>query len=608
MTNFKRLFSYLGPYRLLVALIVVLLLFTTTGDLAVPRILGLTIDIGLASRDMGLVVRYCLVLLGVAALRALFAYVQGICHALVGENVVRDLRDQLYARLQRLSFSYFTTMPTGDIMSRLTSDLEAVEEFVSWGFVLFLIVVLNFVTTFAMLLVLDWQLTLAIVAPVPFLGLVVFLFNQRVGPAWDAIREQMGKLTSTLQEAVSGVRVVKAFAREPHEIEKFGQQNWLNLHLNLKRADIEAYAFPLMDLLMNLSFVILIWYGAVRVMNGETSLGTFFSFTWYIWGIVWPVRMAGFLVSIMRQALAAAPRLFEILDAEQDIAVAPDAIEMPRIQGHIRFEDVSFAFPDAPEQRVLEGFNLEVLPGQTVAILGGTGSGKSSVINLLPRFYDPVAGRVTVDGYDVHDVRLESLRRQIGIVPQETFLFSATVNQNIAYGRPDAEQKEIVEVARMTQAHGFIAGLIQGYDTRVGERGVGLSGGQKQRIALARALLMDPRILILDEATSSVDTETEWEIQRALEAVMAHRTSPSAPPSTFPSTLLRAEPRTSIIIAQRLSTIKRADKIVVIKDGRVVEEGTHQELLAQGGEYTRLYNLQYREQDVMEEIYGLGRI
>jgi len=595
MTNVKRLFGYLQPYRLLVALIAVLLLFTTAGDLVVPRILGWTIDVGLASRDMGLVIRYCLALLGVAALRSVMAYVQG----------VRDLRDQLYARLQRLSFSYFTTMPTGDIMSRLTSDLEAVEEFVSWGFVLFLMVALNFSTTFVMLLVLDWQLTLAIVAPVPFLGLVVFLFNRRVGPAWDAIREQMGKLTSTLQEAVSGVRVVKAFAREPYEIGKFGEQNWLNLRRNLERADIEANSFPLMDLLMNLSFVILTWYGAMRVMNGQTSLGTFFSFTWYIWAIVWPVRMAGFLVSIMRQALAAAPRLFEILDAEQDIADAPEAIEMPRIRGHIRFEDVSFAFPDTSEQRVLEGFHLEVLPGQTVAILGGTGSGKSSVINLLPRFYDPVSGRVTIDGYDVRQVRLESLRRQIGIVPQETFLFSETVSRNIAYGRPEARQEEIVEVARMAQAHEFITELVKGYDTRVGERGVGLSGGQKQRIALARALLMDPPILILDEATSSVDTETELEIQRALEAVMAHRTSPSEF-ILSPSASLRMNSaeglRTSIVIAQRLSTIKRADKIVVIKDGRVVEEGTHQELLAHGGEYTRLYNLQYREQDVVEEL------
>jgi ABC-type multidrug transport system fused ATPase/permease subunit len=598
MNNAKRLFGYLQPYRLLVALIAVLLLFTTAGDLVIPRILGWTIDVGLASRDMGLVIRYCLILLGVAGLKSLFAYVQGICHALVGENVVRDLRDQLYARLQRLSFSYFTTMPTGDIMSRLTSDLEAVEEFVSWGFVLFLMVILNFVTTFVMLLVLDWHLTLAIVAPVPFLGLVVFLFNRRVGPAWDAIREQMGKLTSVLQEAVSGVRVVKAFAREPHEVTKFGAQNWLNLRRNLERGDIEAYSFPLMDFLMNLSFVVLTWYGATRVMNGATSLGTFFSFTWYIWGIVWPVRMAGFLVSIMRQALAAAPRLFEILDAGRDIADAPEAIEMPRIRGHIRFEDVSFAFPDTPEQRVLEGFNLEVLPGQTVAILGGTGSGKSSVINLVPRFYDPVAGRVTVDGHDVRQVRPESLRRQVGIVPQETFLFSASVSENIAYGQPDAKPEEIVEVAKTAQAHEFVTELIEGYDTRVGERGVGLSGGQKQRIALARALLMDPRILILDEATSSVDTETEFEIQQALEAVMAHRTSPSAE-----FTLSEAEGlRTSIVIAQRLSTIKRADKIVVIKDGQVVEEGTHQELLARGGEYTRLYNLQYREQDLVEEL------
>ncbi|HEY64339.1 MAG TPA: ABC transporter ATP-binding protein [Caldilineae bacterium] len=312
-------------------------------------------------------------------------------------------------------------------------------------------------------------------------------------------------------------------------------------------------------------------------MRGEVTLGTFFAYQWYLWGVIWPVRMMGWLLSIMRQALAAIPRILEILDAPITIADAPDAIPLPQVRGEIRFEDVWFAFPDEPDRMVLKGLNLVIEPGQTVAILGGTGSGKSSVINLIPRFQDVVRGRVLIDGHDVRQVRLADLRRHIGIVPQETFLFSATVRENIAFGRPDASQEEIERVARLAQAHDFIMELPQGYDTRVGERGIGLSGGQKQRIALARALLMDPAILILDEAMSSVDTETEYEIQKALEQVMATRTS--------------------VVIAQRLSTIKTADKVVVLKDGRVIEEGTHAELLARGGEYTRLYNLQFRLQE-----------
>ncbi|MCD6291635.1 MAG: ABC transporter ATP-binding protein [Anaerolineae bacterium] len=313
------------------------------------------------------------------------------------------------------------------------------------------------------------------------------------------------------------------------------------------------------------------------MIRGDVTLGTFFAYQWYLWGVIWPVRMMGWLLSIMRQALAAMPRIFEILDAPAPIQDAPNAIALPRVRGEVRFEDVWFAFPDEPERMVLKGLNLTVKPGQTVAILGGTGSGKSSVINLIPRLHDVVQGRVLIDGHDVRAVTLSSLRRQIGIVPQETFLFSMTVRENIAFGRPDASQEEIEQVARLAQAHDFIMELPKGYDTRVGERGIGLSGGQKQRIALARALLMDPAILILDEATSSVDTETEYEIQKALEQVMATRTS--------------------IVIAQRLSTVKTADKVVVLKDGRVVEEGTHAELLARGGEYTRIYNLQFREQE-----------
>jgi ATP-binding cassette subfamily B protein len=526
---------------------------------------------------MDLVLLYSLLLIFLAGIRSLAAYYQGYVQNLAGQSVVRDLRHLLYAHLQELPVSFYRSMPTGQIMSRLTSDVEAVQEFVAWGLLFLGAGLVSFWGTLIILILIHWKLSLSVLIPTIPLVVTVVLFDRRIGPAWEGVREQMGRLTTVLQEAVSGVRVVKAFAREGHETKRFGIQNEGYRAKSLYRAGVEARSFPTMDLFMGLCFVLLAWYGGRLVMQGEVSIGTFFAYQWYLWGVIWPVRMMGWLLSIMRQALAATPRLLAILDAPITITDAPDAVELPLVRGEIRFEDVWFAFPDEPHRMVLKGLNLVIEPGQTVAILGGTGSGKSSVINLIPRFNDVVRGAVKIDGYDVRQVQLKSLRRQIGIVPQETFLFSATVRENIAFGRPDATQEEIEEVAKLAQAHDFIMELPQGYDTRVGERGIGLSGGQKQRIALARALLMNPRILILDEATSSVDTETEYEIQQALERVMATRTA--------------------VVIAQRLSTVKTADKVVVLKDGRVVEEGTHAELLARGGEYTRIYHLQFREQE-----------
>lgn len=577
MQNFLRLIRFLTPYRRQLAIAGLLTLVTLIGDLATPAALGWTVDRGLGSRRMDLVLFYSLLLIALAGIRSLAAYYQGYVQNLAGQSVVRDLRHLLYARLQDLPLSFYRSMPTGQIMSRLTSDVEAVQEFVAWGLLFLAAGLVSFIGTLAILVFINWKLSLSVLIPTIPLAVAVVLFDRRIGPAWEEVREQMGRLTMVLQEAVSGVRVVKAFARESYETRRFGVQNEGYRAKSLYRAGVEARSFPTMDLFMGLCFVLLAWYGGRLVMRDEVSMGTFFAYQWYLWGVIWPVRMMGWLLSIMRQALAATPRLLEILDAPITIADAPDAVELPPVRGEIRFEDVWFAFPDEPERMVLKGLNLVIEPGQTIAILGGTGSGKSSVINLIPRFNDVVRGAVKIDGYDVRQVQLKSLRRQIGIVPQETFLFSATVRENIAFGRPDATQEEIEEVAKLAQAHDFIMALPKGYDTRVGERGIGLSGGQKQRIALARALLMNPRILILDEATSSVDTETEYEIQQALEQVMATRTA--------------------VVIAQRLSTVKTADKVVVLKDGRVVEEGTHAELLARGGEYTRLYHLQFREQE-----------
>jgi ATP-binding cassette subfamily B protein len=426
----------------------------------------------------------------------------------------------------------------------------------------------------------DWQLTLVLYLPLVVLVFIVYNFNKRIGPSWEAVREQMGKLTAVLQENISGIRVVKAFAQEKLEYGRFRDQNLLNQAKNLDRQRLEANSFPAMDLMVGLTFVLLAWFGAQRVMNGQGDLGRFFAYQWYLWGIIWPVRFMGWLISMMRQALAAAPRLYQILDAPLTISDKPDAIELEAVRGEIEFRDVRFAFDDEPDRYVMQGLNLHVKPGEIVAVMGGTGSGKSSLVNLIGRFQEATEGQILVDGRDVRDLTLDSLRRHIGIVPQEAFLFSATVGENIAYGNPAATPDEIIAAAKLAQAHDFITEMPKGYDTQIGERGVRLSGGQKQRLSLARAILVDPAILILDEATSAVDTRTEHEIQRALELVM--------------------QGRTSLIIAQRLSTIKHADRIIVLKGGVVAEEGTHDELLALGGEYAHIYDLQYRESDELE--------
>ena len=565
MSNFRRLLSYLTPYKKRFALSFFLATLIIGLDLLVPMLFGWTISRGLESGVMKRVIFFAVILVLAQGLKSLLNYLQWMVQQKVGQDVVRDIRDQLYTRLQALPVSFYQGMPTGQIMSRLTSDVEAVQEYLGWGFLIQLMAAMSFIGTSVILFMLDWQLTLLMYLPMIVLLIIVAAFDRRIGPSWEAVREEMGKLTTLLQENISGVRVVKAFAREKLEASRFLQRNELNRQRNLDRLRLEANAFPAMDLMVGLSFVLLAWFGALRVISGNGTLGLFFAYQWYLWGIIWPMRFMGWLISMMRQALAAAPRLFEILDAPLKISDSPQAIPLSEIAGDIRFEDVTFAFDDEPERLVLKGFNLHIQPGEVVAILGGTGSGKSLLVNLIGRFQEATEGLILVDGHDVRSVQLHSLREHIGIVPQEPFLFSATVAENIAYGHPDATMEDVLRAAKLAQAHEFIGEMPDGYATQIGERGVRLSGGQKQRLSLARAILVDPAIFILDEATSAVDTRTEHEIQKALSQVMRGRTS--------------------LIIAQRLSTVKHADRIVVLKDGIVAEAGTHAELLALGGEY-----------------------
>ncbi len=581
MQTLRRLASYIKPFPWLVALLFGGMLAGIAADLTLPRLLGWTIDRGLTAGSMAAVVRYVALLAGLSLVRALLRYVQGYSQERLGQEVIRKLRHDLYVKLQRLSFSYYTVHATGDIMSRVTSDLHSIMDFFGFGLAEMMASSLMFIGTVVMLLTLDWRLALAVAAPVPVLMLIAFRFSGIIGPKWERIRKEMGRLTSTLQESLSGIRVVKAFSRERDEMHRFDDRNITMRTANLERASTEARTFPVLDFFSGLCFVVLYGYGGHRVLSGQMTLGTLTAFNWYLWGLIWPIRFLGFLISLGRRAMAAAPRVFEVLDETSEIPEPTDARAMARIDGHIVFEDVTFAFPDGDGTPVLQGLNLEVQPGQVAAVLGGTGSGKSSLINLVPRFYDPQEGRIRIDGVDIREVSLDDLRRQIGIVPQETFLFSDTVRNNIAFGKPDATQEEVEAAARAAQAHAFIADMQDGYETRVGERGVGISGGQKQRVAIARALLTDPRILILDEATSSVDAETEHLLQQALDELMRGRTS--------------------LVIAQRLSTVQNADVVLVLRDGRVVEQGTHEELLALDGEYTRIYDLQLCPQHLTEE-------
>ncbi|HHY97415.1 MAG TPA: ABC transporter ATP-binding protein [Firmicutes bacterium] len=525
-------------------------------------------------------------LLGVTILRGVFNYLTWYGREKIGQLVVFDLREELYRHLHRLSFSYYDKARTGQLMSRLTGDVDQTRVLLSTGFTDLANSVVTFCWVFVMLLCLDWRLTLVSLAATPFLLWEVMKVHKRLFPAWLAFHQRMAALTTVLQENITGVRAVKAFARENYEIEKFEHENRSVMEQQLGLSRIWRTSFPFMDFLSGLSWTLLIWYGGREVILGRITLGTLVAFNGYLWSLIWPIRHLGWLVNVLGQAQTAAKRIFEILDSPPAVESRKDAIVLRDMKGHVRFENVSFSYGDGPP--ILKNINLEVKPGETVAILGETGSGKTSLISLIPRFYDVTAGRVTVDGHDVRDLDLKSLRRNIGIALQETFLFSASIRDNIAYGKPDASDEEIIRASKIAQAHDFIMQLPEGYDTVVGERGVGLSGGQKQRVAIARAILTDPAILLLDDSTSSVDMETERHIEEALKEVM--------------------KGRTTFVIAHRFSTIMNADHIIVLKDGEIVEEGTHEELLRANGVYAEIYQIQFKDQvkglDIESLVFG----
>jgi ATP-binding cassette subfamily B protein len=582
---YARLIGLLGPHWVAAAGAAICVLAATGLSLVVPALLEIVIDVGVKPGHGSQLVQAGLAVLVISALRGLFAYGQGYLSEATSQRVAYDLRRGLYDHLQTLSFSFHDQAETGQLMSRMTADIEAARNFMTLGLLRALVAVVTFGAIAVILVRLDWHLALITFVCVPIISLLAVQVASKLRPLWLSVQNETGALSTVMQESLAGQRVVKAFAREDHEIQKFGIKNKEVRDLSLYAARLSAFNQPLMVLALNVITALVVWFGGYAVVGGSLSVGTLFAATQYALLLGTPVRTFGFMVNWFTRAHGAGERIFGVLDTPPDIADAPGARPLEAVTGHVRFEEVAFGYD--PAYPVVQHIEIDARPGQVIALLGATGSGKSTIIHLLPRFYDVTMGRILIDGTDIREVTLESLRRSIGVVLQDVFLFNATVADNIAYGVTAATDQQVVAAARAARIHDFIMSLPDGYETWVGERGVTLSGGQKQRVAIARTLLLNPRILVLDDATSSVDMETEYLIQQALAEVMRGRT-------TF-------------VVASRLRTIKNADQILVLEGGRIVERGTHDALLAKKGSYARLYDLQLRDQEELEDQLAMLR-
>ena len=575
MRSLWRSMRLLKPYWHMAAGGLISLLIATGAMLVVPRLSQTIIDQGITQGNARLILWLSLAMVGLAMLRAVFQFAQGALAARTAQGIAFDLRNALYEKIQSLSFSYHDQVQTGQLLTRATSDVEILQRFVGQGSVMFLSAVLMMFGAMVLLFTLNWRLALVMVAVIPVTFGLFGLFARRAMPLFKEVQARLSRLNVVLQENLRGWRVVKAFAREEHEGERYEEANRAFYDINLQVNNILSLAFPTIFGVFNLTTLAIYWFGGLQVIGNTLTVGELVAFASYVGMAFFPVMMISMIVAMLSSAAASAERIFDILDAHSAVVDKPDAETLPRVEGRVTFDSVTFRYFEGGEP-VLKDVSLVAEPGQRIALLGATGSGKSTIINLIPRFYDVDEGRVLIDGYDVRDVRLSSLRSQIGIVLQETNLFEGTVRENIAFGRPDASFEEVVAAATAAEAHDFITGFANGYDTRVGERGVTLSGGQKQRVAIARALLLDPRILILDDATSSLDLATEYRIQQALDRLMAGRTS--------------------FIIAQRVATVLNADQILVLDRGQIVARGVHEELLASSEIYAEIYQSQLQDE------------
>jgi ABC-type multidrug transport system fused ATPase/permease subunit len=561
----------LAPYRWRVLAMFIALLAATAAALAPAPLAKLAIDDGINRHDTGALDMIVLAFLVSAAVYWVATYIQTYLVGWVGQRALRDLRLQLFEHLQSLSVGFYSRNRAGVIISRLTNDVEALDQLISDGLATLFQSSLMLLGVIVILLVLDPHLALLTFITLPILGIGAFAFRIASADAYRRTREKIAAITGYLQESLSGIRVVRAFGQERQHIERFAELNEENRAANMITVYLNAAYFPLVELLSGLVTVEILAIGGLEVINGHASTGVVFAFIAALNNFFNPIQQLSQLYTTYQSGMAALDKIFQLLDEEPDLQDAADATVLPRVRGEVRFDHVSLRYgPDVEDAAwALRDIDLTIAPGQTVALVGSTGAGKSSLVKLVMRFYDPTLGRVLVDGHELREVTAHSLRSQMGIVPQEGFLFSGTVRENIAFGRPDATDAEIVAAARAVGADTFITALDHGYDTEVGERGVQLSAGQRQLIAFARALAADPRLLILDEATSNVDVHTETKIEQGLRRLLTGRTA--------------------IIIAHRLSTIRYADRIIVLEHGAVVEQGTHEELLDAGGRYWELY-------------------
>jgi ABC-type multidrug transport system fused ATPase/permease subunit len=579
-----RAYCYLRPYWRLATGAYLTLLLINVLNVIIPQFIRWIIDRGIREQEMTLLTWSVLSLLGLSLIKGGLTFLQGWWTETGSQSVAYDLRNAIQNKLTMLSFSYHDRSETGQLLSRALQDVERIRFLTGRAT---LRIVDGLVLLLATAVVLFWMnppLALLALGAMPLLAHRAFYFGQRYRPLSAEIQEQLGVLTTRLEQNLQGTRVVKAFAQEKAEIARFNQDNQYWFSLAARAARLQALNIPAMDLIANIGVIFIIWYGGLLVVRGQLTLGELVAFSTYLAQLTMPVRRMGMIIPAIAMASTSAERIFKILDTVPEVEDDPQAQNLPPVKGHVRFENVSFAY--AKRHIVLKDISFEARPGQIVALLGATGSGKSTITNLLPRFYEVTQGRITIDGYDIRQVTLSSLRNQIGIVLQETLLFATTIRENIAFGCPEAAEQEIVEAAQAAQAHNFIVQLPNGYDTQVGERGVTLSGGQKQRIAIARALLTDPRLLILDDATASVDTETEALIQKALARLM--------------------QGRTSFVIAHRLSTVRRANLILVLEKGQIVARGTHNTLLRTSELYREVYQRQLRPEETASIFSSRG--
>ncbi|MFZ4659853.1 MAG: ABC transporter ATP-binding protein [Caldilineaceae bacterium] len=570
-----RMLRYLQPYWRQVVIAYVSMALATLVNLFVPQIIANAIDEGVATRNANVLFWAGGLILGIAVVRGIVSFGQRYYGEWLSHRVAYDLRNHFYSSVQNLPFAFHDQAKTGDLMSRATSDITETERFAGIGLMDLAAVLAMMIGIIVAMFLEHVQLTLIVLAPMIILVASAIHFGNLMRPMFKRIQEQMGVLSAVMQESMTGIGVVKAFAREPFEFAKFDREN--DKWFDQRYASIKLWAiyWPLFTLILSVAIFLLLWFGGPRAVAGEITVGSLFALISYVLMLNGPVLRVGFLVNMATSAGASASRVFEIIDTRNEIEEAPDALPLTNARGAVQFDQISFAYQEG--RSILQEVSFVAQPGEVIALIGPTGSGKSTIINLIPRFYDATSGAVLVDGQDVRRLQVKSLRSHISTVLQDPFLFNATIAENIAYGQPEAPIDAIIAAAKAAHAHEFIESFPQGYETVVGERGVTLSGGQKQRLAIARALLCDPRILILDDSTSSVDTETEHLIQQALAVLM--------------------QGRTTFVIAQRLLTLKSADQILVLDHGRIVQRGRHAELLTQGGLYRQIYDLQLRDQE-----------